>query len=997
MGINEAAFENHIVGALTAANIGYQKENTTAYSKKLAVIPDRLISFLKSTQPGAYDALFQQFGNNETDNHILQNISKEIKARGVADVMRFGVRDYGQHFTLCYNKPANNLNSEAEDLYKKNTFQVIQQLKYSERNENSIDLGIFINGIPVITAELKNPKTGQSTSDAVAQYQRDRDPNEILLSPGRCMAHFAMDTDSAKMTGVLSGSTTYFLPFNKDITNPINPNGFKTEYIWTEIWHPESLVDLVNNFVALFSDEEFSYNTATKQIEAKVVKKRIFPRYHQLRAVRNLRKETVKDGVGGRYLIQHSAGSGKSNTITWLAYALSHLWQNPADDNRMFDCVFVVTDRRVLDKQLQANIKQYANQPGLVAAIDKNKTSRDLQKAIEDKKSIIITTIQKFQVISKTVAKYPNRKYAVIIDEAHSSQGGSATREMSRAMSLTEAEHEQLEEEKGLNDVILEEIEKTGMQPNVSYYAFTATPKSKTIQLFSNYFVNGQKQAIDEYTMGQAIKEGFILDVLTNYTTYDKLYKLLKRPQVDDKLYDVKRATRLLNTYVDIQKNSIQQKSDIMLDYFMRKTSHQLDGRARAMLVTKSRLHAVKYKLYFDQKMLELNMPYKALVAFSGKVEDPDTGIIYTEESMNKLKGNVDVPMALKTPEYRILIVANKYQTGFDEPLLQTMFVDKTLGGVNTVQTLSRLNRVARGKESVNIIDFENDTEEILNDFKAYYGTNYIPEENLTDPNDLYTLLRLIEDDQIFTWAEVDEFCDILFKTKKKSERIDTILDYAVKRYINLDVMEDDYTNRERFKKRIKDFVRLYRFLTQIMPFKDVQLEKLCRYCELLSMKLPYNKESLPLSILQEVDLDSYRLKIRNENESLLIDESVGELKGQVVSEDSFTKNDRVMDRLSIIIDNLNEAKSLGLTDSDRVQIRELVARVEQAADESKIFNPNNSMQNIQEAVYKIIDEKLLDTVNNSLDFYEKMSAAHVNADLKNHVFQYFTKSRPNL
>ena len=776
-GTKEIHFEDHIVQYLTTDINGgvkeYQQVNASEYDKINCIIPSELINFIKTSQTDKYNKLVQQIGVI-TDTKIIERVTKGLKINKTLATLRSGIKMNGVHLELAYFQPANDKTPEHEQWYKQNRLSVIRQLAYSTKNKNEIDLGFFINGIPVATAELKNELTNQNHHNAIKQYMQDRNPKgEPLLEFQRCLVHFAVGTEKVFMTTKLNGKSTYFLPFNQGLKN-YNPNGFATAYLWEDILRKDSILDLVQNFINLQEDVKKSYDSKTRKLIETKSTALIFPRFHQLKAVRNILSQLKIDGTGKNYLIQHSAGSGKSNTITWLAYRLANFYQKYTDQKGLFDSIFVLTDRRVLNKQIQDNIKQLDNIPGMVAYLDEKTTAQDLKREIENGTRIIITTIQKFPVISKEVSQIKECNYAVIIDEAHSSQSGETSRHMRKALSLEEAAVKDIPG-KTLDEIITDDISKKGQQPNISQFAFTATPKPKTIELFGT-LRNGIKEPFDKYTMEQAIKEGFIIDVLENYMSFKRYYKLLKRSDIKDSEYDKKKTVRVLGNYVDLQDHAIEKKTRIILEHFAAETQNEIQGKARGMLVTKSRLHAVRFKRKFDDVMREMKLPYEALVAFSGSVKDAETGEEYTEVGMNDLGGKISIPDALKLPKYRLLIVANKFQTGFDEPLMHTMFVDKKLGGTNTVQTLSRLNRRTKGKDSTMVLDFVNDPELIQEDFQAYYGKNFIQEENLTDPNAVYDSLNEVENFQAYYETEVEAFANIFFTEENNFEKLQPIL-----------------------------------------------------------------------------------------------------------------------------------------------------------------------------------------------------------------------------
>lgn len=981
-GTKEIHFEEHVVDHLTGRE--YRAFSTEAYDKRLCLLPSEVIDFLKESQPGAYRQLLQQYGER-TDEKILENIAINLSRHGALEIFRTKVSDRGQSLKLYYPRPRNNKNPEHWALYGKNRFAVVRQLKYSERNENSIDLVLFLNGIPVLTAELKNALTGQYLGDAVRQYQHDRDPKESLLTYKRCLVHFAVSTEKVAMTTRLAGGKTFFLPFNRDLENPANPDGFATAYLWEEIWERDSILDLIQNFISEQTDTEKFFDEKSRRIREARKKKTLFPRFHQLRVVRRLLEAIEADGVGNNYLIQHSAGSGKSNSISWLAHSLANFYRNPGDENRLYDCIIVVTDRKVLDRQLQDNIRQMEQVTGVVEAIDDKKTSADLKKAIEGGKTIIISTLQKFPVISETIGHFRDRNYAVIIDEAHSSQTGESARHLRKALSLEEAASEDVEERTTV-DVILEEIQRKGKQPNISFFAFTATPKNKTLELFGTKG-DGQLRPFDEYSMRQAIEEGFILDVLQNYMSFKRYFRLAKRPEIRDKEYETRKTIRLLNSYVDLQDHAIDLKSRIMLEHFMTKTQYQIQGKARAMLITRSRLHAVRYKRKFDELMREMKLPYSPLVAFSGTVYDQQTDEEYTETKMNNLGGRVSIPDALKTPQFRILIVANKFQTGFDEPLLHTMFVDKKLGGVSTVQTLSRLNRTAKGKDSAMILDFVNDPESILADFQEYYETSFIAEENQTDPNSLYELERTLAQHYVYNQQDLDAFGAIFFSKKGNMEKLQPILYTCVSKFQGLEEEAQD-----EFRTASNDFVRLYRFLSQIITFSDVQLEKLYVFLTALRKKLPKKKNEMPTEVLNEIELTSYKVQYQYTT-SLAMEPGESEKYG-LTPGGKGRSSEEIYDLLTNIIQVLNDTYGLDLNEEDRREFENIKEQINTNEELMAFFNPHNSRDNIRDKFFNELDNALLQFINTKLELYNKLTEEKTNETLKQMWFNHLYDER---
>ena len=983
-GTSEKDFEAHIEKYLTSkvedgGVYEYQSISPKEYDKDLCLIPSEVIAFVKDTQPKQYAVLKKQYGA-AIDTKIVENVAKNINKNKTLDVLRNGIKDRGQKLQLAYFKPANNKTPEHEEFYKKNRLNLVRQFQYSKKNAKEIDIVLFVNGIPIVSVELKNALTGQNHYNAIKQYMQDRDPKgEPFLDFKRCLVHFAVGTEKVFMTTRLMGKSTYFLPFNRGLVNR-NSLGFAVSYMWEDVWRKDSIMDLIQNFVSVQTDTKKQYDSKTQQLKEIKSTKLLFPRFHQRRAVNRILDALKIDGTGKNYLVQHSAGSGKSNTITWLAYRLANFYQNYTDTKALYDCIIVVTDRRVLNKQIQDNIRQLDNTPGVVAYLDEKTTSQDLKQAIEDKKRIIITTIQKFPVISDTVAHFSNRNYAILIDEAHSSQSGEASRQMRKALSLEEAE-EQEKDIKTLDEIIAEEIEKKGQQPNISQFAFTATPKSKTLELFGT-LINGIKEPFDKYTMEEAIKEGFILDVLENYMSFKRYYKLVKRTEIPDSEYEKKKTVRVLSNFVDLKDHAIEKKARIMLEHFVSQTQNEIQGQARAMLVTKSRLHAVRFKRKFDELMKEMNLPYGALVAFSGTVKDDEVGEDYTETKMNNLGGKISIPEALKYPDKRILIVANKFQTGFDEPFLHTMFVDKKLGGTSTVQTLSRLNRFTRGKKGTMVLDFVNDPENVQADFQLFYGKNFIDEDRLTDQNSVYDALDKVEEFNVYYDNEVETFAAIFFNPNDNFEELQPILNAITERYKE-NLNEDEQTA---FKSVLKSFTKLYKFLSQIITFTDVDLEKKYVFLTALLKKLPYVQTNLPLDVVNDIELDSYKIQHKFTT-NLELESQDGQMDGMTPGGEGVKLEDE-FDMLSKIIKTLNDTFGMDLSEEDKVDFNKMKDNIYADSELMLFFNDQNSKANIKDKFDKIIDDQLLTFINSKLDFYNKMTEDKANMLFKNMWFK---------
>lgn len=1004
---NEAHFESFLYDYLVKHE-QYIPRTTEDYDRKEALILEDTIGYLQDTQPEAWRTLVENTGSEQyACNSLLARLRSELAAVGTLGVLRNKEFDagFGVRFQMMGILPASNLSFDALGLYQLNRLSIVRQLKYSVRPEtlnNAIDVAIFINGLPVITIELKNQQTGQTYVNAIKQYMRDRRADgEPLLQFKRCLVHFAMGTEQVFMTTQLNGEKTRFFPFNVTYQNEgLESENYRTSYMWEDVLSRESIFDLVQNYINVQVNKEQVFDPKTGKFKEQSSESLIFPRWHQRRAVRKVVDDVRQRGVGHPYLIKHSAGSGKSNTIAWLAYRLANLFKNYDDDHKLFDSVIVVTDRKVLDRQLQDTLRQF-DQAGQLVCIDarKNMHSSDLEKAIEGKKNIIVTTLQKFSVIEKSIQHFPDRKYAVLIDEAHQSQNGESSRNMRSALSADDQEYfdqrlvEGLEKKDGATDYIDDATEmyervrltaqRKGNKANISFFAFTATPKEKTLRLFCEKTTDEEWRPFDEYTMEQAIKEGFILNVLENYTSYNRYYKLVQLKDADDKEYESGKAKRLLAEYVDLTDAAIQKKTEVMLNHFMNVTAKEIQGRARAMVVTRSILHVIRYKREFDRQMEALNLPYRALCAFTGTKHDPTTNQDYTETQMNNLEGVNDIALALKLPQYRILIVAEKYQTGFDEPLLHTMYVDKKLGGTSTVQTLSRLNRKCYGKDSTCVIDFVNDPDEVRADFQLYYGKNHLDIEDATDPNALYDLKTRIRQYNAYTQEDVDEFARIYFSPKMDNSRLYAVLDRVAD-----SIRENmDKKKMEEFRKVCCQFVRLYRYLNQVINFIDPELEKLYVFLSALTKQIVGDKEKLPFEVLEEAQLHSYKLQYQFEKSLDLQGDSDEGLSGIKPGEvNGPTPPD--MDLLSNIIKTLNDAFGLDLTEADRVDLELLRGRLASNQELISYFNPANSRDNIQRKFDEELDNELLDMINSRLDLYNKLSGGKANERIKKLLFE---------
>jgi type I restriction enzyme R subunit len=914
------------------------------YVRESAVDLAQLSAFLRATQTEAADALDLD-DDSPTRRKFLDRLQGEVSKRGVIDVLRHGVRHGPHQLDLFFGTPSPG-NPVAAERYAQNRFSVTRQLRYSrDETQLALDLALFINGLPVATFELKNSLTKQTVADAVEQYQRDRDPRERLFEFGRCMVHFAVDDQQVYMCTELKGKGSWFLPFdqgwNDGAGNPPNPDGLKTDYLWKRMLTPGGLTDILENYAQVVVEKNL--RTGVKKSV------QIFPRYHQLDVVRRLLADARQHGVGRRCLIQHSAGSGKSNSIAWLAHQMIGL---PKDDAPAFDSIIVVTDRRILDKQIRDTIKQFAQ---VSATVGHAENSGDLRKFIEEGKKIVITTVQKFPFVLKDIGdEHRGRRFAIIIDEAHSSQGGKTSAAVSRALSVAWAE----EDDETIEDAINRLMESHKLLPNASYFAFTATPKNKTLEIFGEPYEEGglvKHRPFHSYTMKQAIQEGFILDVLKSYTPVSSYYKLTKKIEGDPE-FDTKRAQKKLRLYVESNDHAIRLKAEIMVDHFHDQVIalNKIGGEARAMVVTSGIERALQYYHAISNYLVERKSPYRAIVAFSGEYDYG--GVSVTEASLNGFPSG-DIADRIVEHPYRFLVCADKFQTGYDEPLLNTMYVDKVLSGVKAVQTLSRLNRAHPKKHDVFVLDFMNDTDTIVAAFADYYRTTILSDE--TDPDKLHDLKAVLDGYEVYAKADVERLVE-LYLGGADRDRLDPILDACVATY--KDQLDED--GQVDFKGRAKAFARTYDFLASILPYTNADWEKLSIFLNFLVPKLPAPvDEDLSKGILESIDMDSYRVEKRAAV-ALAPPDANAEIEPVPATGGAGTPEPE-LDRLSNIIAAFNDQfGNIAWTDADRVHTmitEEIPARV--AADEAY----QNAVANSDRQNARIEHDKALGRVMTAL------------------------------
>jgi len=925
--------------------VGWLPGKAADYDREYCVDLAQLAAFLRATQPKVAEALDLDH-DSPTRRKFLARLDGEVSKRGVVDVLRHGVQHGPYRLEHFYGTPSPG-NEQARLLYEQNRFTVSRQLRYSRAEEQrALDLVLFINGLPVITFELKNRLTTQAVNDAIEQYKRDRNPNEKLFELGRCMAHFAVDDNEVWFCTHLQGKASWFLPFNKGWNdgagNPPNAHGLKTDYLWREILTRESLTDIMENYAQLVVEKEL--NTGKKR------RRQIFPRYHQLDVVRTLLADAREHGVGRRYLIQHSAGSGKSNSIAWLAHQASGLAR---DGRPVFDSIIVVTDRRILDEQISDTVRQFAQ---VGATVGHAEHSGDLRRFIESGKTIIITTLQKFPWILDEIGdEHRGRQFAIIIDEAHSSQGGRTAAKMSTALSEAGAE----EEDESFEDQINRLMEARKLLSNASYFAFTATPKNKTLEIFGTPEPQPdgtvKHRPFHSYTMKQAIQEGFILDVLATYTPVNSYYKLMKTIE-DDPEFDTKKAQKKLRRFVEGHEHAIRLKAEIMVDHFHEQViaKGKIGGRARAMVVTGSIERAIEYFHAFQAYLAERKSPCRAIVAFSG--EHDYGGVKVTEASLNGFPSS-RIPGRFREDPYRFLICADKFQTGYDEPLLHTMYVDKVLSGVKAVQTLSRLNRAHPQKHDTFVLDFVNDPEVIQNAFEPYYRTTILSDE--TDPNKLHDLKAGLDGYQVYTPQQVDEVVR-LYLDGADRDKLDPLLDACVAAYTT----ELDEDGQVDFKGTAKAFLRTYNFLSSILPYTNAAWEKLSIFLNMLVPKLPAPKEEdFSRGILEAIDMESYRVE-KQASMKIALPDCDCEIEPLPVAGGGH-KPEPELDRLSNILKAFNEQfGNIRWTDADRVRklvTEEIPARV--AADPAY----QNARRNSDKQNARIEHDKALQRVMTAL------------------------------
>lgn len=959
---NEEALESSIENSLLSQ--GYIKGDSVDFSKEYAIDEKLFWEFLESTQHEEIDKLKR---DPQYKLKIVNRLDKTIKKYGVLKVLKKGLDVEDAHFKLFYIPPLASSGEEINKRFNSNIFSITRQVAYSSTNPRlEIDMVVFVNGLPIVTMELKNAWTGQNARfHGIKQYQQDRDPDDTLLSFARCIVHFTIDTDEAYMTTKLNRDKTFFLPFNKGNNhgagNPVNPDGHKTAYIWEEILSRLSLANIIQHFVRLDGKESDKLSTRTL----------FFPRYHQLDVVRKLVDDVSVNGVGKTYLIQHSAGSGKSNSITWSAYQLIEAYPRSSEasgskgvDYPIFDSVIIVTDRKILDKQLRDNVKSFSEQKNIVAPA---LTSSDLKKNLQQGKKIIITTIQKFPFVVNGISDLSQKRFAVIIDEAHSSQSGMAHGKMNETMGKS-THNEDVDPQ----DILLEVMKNRKLKNNASYFAFTATPKNTTLEKFGSKQDDGSFRPFHLYSMKQAIEEGFILDVLSNYTTYKSYYQIVKSTE-DNPLFNTKKAQKKLKSFVEREPSTISTKTDIMLDHFINSVVNKkkLRGKAKGMVVTSSIESAITYYQAIRNKLKEIGEPFKAVIAFSGEKEMH--GVKYTEDSLNSFPSK-DISEKFDTDEYRLLVVANKFLTGFDQPKLSAMYVDKKLQGVLAVQALSRLNRSApklgKKTEDLFVLDFYNQIDDIKKSFDPFYTATSL--SRATDVSVLHDLKDSLNEIGVYEQDEVDDFFEKYFRGAEASE-LSTIIDVAATRFNEELELEDD--EKADYKIKAKQFVKIYAQMASILPYEVIEWEKLFWFLKFLIPKMVIkdrDKDRLD-ELLNTVDLSTYGLKRVKLSAKVELDDEEEELEPQNPNPRG-AHADPEKDDLDKIIDTFNEKWFHGweaTPEEQKVKFISIAKKVKTHDDFYEKYKNNQDGHTRRIALEKMVEQIMSSERKKELELYK--------------------------
>lgn len=976
----ERRYEKHIEKELTSlVDDGLQFQSKTHrrddkwYNKKLCVIESEFIQFLKESQDEGYQKIRKRYGEN-TNEKIIARLNKEISVSGLIHVLRKGFNDYvGGNFKVLYFQSTSSLNTRyRNEKYLKNRFLIVRQLHYSIKNSNSIDLVIFMNGIPILTIELKNQLTGQSVDDAKKQYKLKRNPKgEPLLEFNRCICHFSADNDQAFMTTKLEGDSTSFLPFNKTLRNSeTKSDGYKVDYLWKEILTPTSLLDIIENLVLLTHKSDYVWNNKKRTVEENRRPVLIFPRYHQLDVLRKLKAQVLKDNVGTNYLIQHTTGSGKSLTIGWLAFMLMRLFRNNGQE-RTFDSIVIITDRKVIDNQLQDTIKSLEKVDGVVKKIDKN--SEQLREALSTGKNIIVTTIQKFSFVLQKIKELRGNTFAVIVDEAHSSQGGKSSKYVNQTLSIDNYQDLVNQEIKGTRS----RMQARQKHDHISFFGFTGTPKAQTLEIFGTTVNNtSEKIPFHTYTMKQSIGEGFTMDVLKSFTPVNRWFKLKRK--VDDVEIPERETKGELIKWVDSNSKTISMKCAQIKEHLLRVTINSVGGRGKGMIVVRSKEDTVKFFNEMNRQLKD-EEKIKCVVAFSGKVDYQ--GDIVDEYSLNKKNGfdYRDIPKGFKNPLFRVLIVCDKFQTGFDEPLLHSMFIDKKLQGLQCVQTLSRLNRKAKGKVNTFILDFVNKVETVRQSFQNFYQTTILSEH--TDPNLVYDILNKIRSYNLFTVYEIEEWNNIFNSKNREDSQLHPILNRVLDKWKKLSDEE-----KELSKKQFSEYCKFYLYISMIYPYDNQELEEYYVFFEYLRKKFPLD-ESTQIDVSDMVDLESVDLYVK-ESESIVMEEENFTTEPRKPS-DKLHPNDEYS-LISEVIKELNELYGSELPQEIQDSSTELIQKIIKDEEFIRVLNSNNTDSNKKIKLSEVYDGLTIRTIDPTSESYELLD----NTIVKDRIIQIFI-SRP--
>lgn len=990
---------------------GYIQTKSNDFDKEFCINKNQLMEFIRISQPENYDFIIKK-----GERKFFSRLDEKIKKDGVIEVLRKGVKHLDRTIDIFYQEANSSHNLKDKFKYDSNIFSVTEELVYTCTNSNEIDLVIFINGIPIITMELKNAYTYQSVKDAINQYINNRDKKDKIFNFARCLVHFAVDTEQIYMTTKIDGKKTFFMPFNKGLNegspyppfgagNPVNPSGVRTDYLWKDILTKSSISNIIGKYVQLVKEKDEKTKKEKKP-------KLIFPRYHQLMVVRELLKDAKKNGVGKRYLIQHSAGSGKSNSITWLTHQLIELFDD-TNVNPLFDSVVVVTDRTVLDKQIRNNIKAFAQVKNMVEPI--TGSAKDIKElnpfetsfsktthmraALENNKRVIICTVQTFTYVLKAVSNMPSKKVAFIIDEAHSSQNGMSAASMNALFSEEEIPQLEVDEEGNINkeDLLNYLIESKKMLNNASYFAFTATPKNKTLETFGTKEPDGSFVAFHTYSMKQAIEEEFILDVLKNYTTYKSYYKLKLEDGVNQsKEYEIKKANKEMKNFVEGHEIAISEKARMIIDHFNKNVKQLINGKAKAMVVTKSIISAIMYKDAFDDYLKEINSPYKAIVAFSGKKAHYKTGEELTEVKMNNFEyGNNDIEDQFEKDEYKFLIVADKFQTGFDQPLLHTMYVDKQLSDVQAVQTLSRLNRAQKPyKKDTFVLDFYNDVEDIKLAFDPYYTTTILSEE--TDINKLNDLQDDLDRAQVYDESDIEEFFTLYYSNTDR-DLLEPIIDRAVDIFDELPEKED----KVKFKSSAKTFIRTYGYLVKILDFSNKEWEMLWIYLKHLVTKLKIEDDEVEENILEDIDMDSYRVNSIGTTDIELDEEAsainpIPVSSGGGLSDKQYDTIDHIISDFNKRFGNIDWGEGVDPQEAENILMKQIPETLKKDIDKIDAIN-NSDEENAKDMSDEAVTEIMRKFMFAHTQIYKKFSNdENFSKEYMNYIFNTIYDNRSN-